>query len=187
MFILSASHAIRVAIDEAFKCKETGEAKNIVFGLTGTGYFDLMARLRTAYFACKSPYLLYSDISALLIEFILHFPKSEKLAGKDFFLLEREDGIIFGECLGFLIKRIVQQFKAIAFPFVIRMYGNRTKSPNREDASVLQGESCLSSNVVFSSGLRVCGVMFITCLPDLMKYIMLENSHESISLIDSSE
>ncbi|MBQ0067351.1 MAG: TrpB-like pyridoxal phosphate-dependent enzyme, partial [Phascolarctobacterium sp.] len=38
-----SSHAIRVAIDEALKCKETGEAKNIVFGLTGTGYFDLFA------------------------------------------------------------------------------------------------------------------------------------------------
>ena len=38
-----SSHAIRAAIDEAMKCKETGEAKNIVFGLTGTGYFDLMA------------------------------------------------------------------------------------------------------------------------------------------------
>ena len=38
-----SSHAIRVAIDEALKCKETGEAKNIVFGLTGTGYFDLKA------------------------------------------------------------------------------------------------------------------------------------------------
>lgn len=38
-----SSHAIRVAIDEALKCKETGEAKNIVFGLTGTGYFDLYA------------------------------------------------------------------------------------------------------------------------------------------------
>ncbi|MBQ6610123.1 MAG: TrpB-like pyridoxal phosphate-dependent enzyme [Oscillospiraceae bacterium] len=38
-----SSHAIRVAIDEALKCKETGEAKTIVFGLTGTGYFDLYA------------------------------------------------------------------------------------------------------------------------------------------------
>jgi len=38
-----SSHAIKVAIDEALKCKETGEAKNIVFGLTGTGYFDLKA------------------------------------------------------------------------------------------------------------------------------------------------
>ena len=38
-----SSHAIRVAIDEALKCKESGEAKNIVFGLTGTGYFDLVA------------------------------------------------------------------------------------------------------------------------------------------------
>ena len=37
------SHAIRVAIDEALKCKETGEEKTIVFGLTGTGYFDLKA------------------------------------------------------------------------------------------------------------------------------------------------
>ena len=38
-----SSHAIRVAIDEALKCKETGEEKTIVFGLTGTGYFDLQA------------------------------------------------------------------------------------------------------------------------------------------------
>ncbi len=38
-----SSHAIKVAIDEAKKCAETGEAKNIVFGLTGTGYFDLVA------------------------------------------------------------------------------------------------------------------------------------------------
>lgn len=38
-----SSHAIRVAIDEALKCKETGEKKTIVFGLTGTGYFDLYA------------------------------------------------------------------------------------------------------------------------------------------------
>ncbi|MCX7658037.1 MAG: TrpB-like pyridoxal phosphate-dependent enzyme [Oscillospiraceae bacterium] len=38
-----SSHAIRVAVDEALKCKETGEAKTIVFGLTGTGYFDMSA------------------------------------------------------------------------------------------------------------------------------------------------
>ena len=38
-----SSHAIRVAIDEALKCKDTGEEKTIVFGLTGTGYFDLYA------------------------------------------------------------------------------------------------------------------------------------------------
>ena len=38
-----SSHAIRAAIDEANKCCETGEEKNIVFGLTGTGYFDLYA------------------------------------------------------------------------------------------------------------------------------------------------
>ena len=40
---LHGSHAIRVAIDEALKCKETGEEKTIVFGLTGTGYFDMVA------------------------------------------------------------------------------------------------------------------------------------------------
>lgn len=38
-----SSHAIRCTIDEALKCKESGEAKNILFGLTGTGYFDLTA------------------------------------------------------------------------------------------------------------------------------------------------
>ena len=38
-----SSHAIRAAIDEALKCKETGEAKTILFGLTGTGYFDMSA------------------------------------------------------------------------------------------------------------------------------------------------
>ena len=38
-----SSHAIRVAIDEALRCKETGEEKTILFGLTGTGYFDLYA------------------------------------------------------------------------------------------------------------------------------------------------
>lgn len=38
-----SAHAIRVAIDEANKCKETGEEKTIVFGLTGTGYFDMVA------------------------------------------------------------------------------------------------------------------------------------------------
>ncbi|MCI8925788.1 MAG: TrpB-like pyridoxal phosphate-dependent enzyme [Lachnospiraceae bacterium] len=38
-----SSHAIKVAIDEAMKCKETGEEKTILFGLTGTGYFDMIA------------------------------------------------------------------------------------------------------------------------------------------------
>ncbi|MCI8825444.1 MAG: TrpB-like pyridoxal phosphate-dependent enzyme [Lachnospiraceae bacterium] len=38
-----SSHAIKVAINEALKCKETGEQKTIVFGLTGTGYFDMVA------------------------------------------------------------------------------------------------------------------------------------------------
>ena len=38
-----SAHAIKAAIDEAVKCKETGEEKTIVFGLTGTGYFDMVA------------------------------------------------------------------------------------------------------------------------------------------------
>ena len=38
-----SSHAIRAAIDEAVKCRESGEAKTILFGLTGTGYFDMNA------------------------------------------------------------------------------------------------------------------------------------------------
>ena len=38
-----SAHAIRVAMDEALKCKESGEEKTILFGLTGTGYFDLTA------------------------------------------------------------------------------------------------------------------------------------------------
>ena len=38
-----SSHAIKGAIDEALKCKETGEAKTILFGLTGTGFFDMVA------------------------------------------------------------------------------------------------------------------------------------------------
>lgn len=41
-----SSHAIKVAMDEALKCKETGEEKTIVFGLTGTGYFDMYAYQR---------------------------------------------------------------------------------------------------------------------------------------------
>lgn len=46
-----SAHAIRTAIDEALKCKESGEAKTILFGLTGTGYFDMMAY--TAYLEGK--------------------------------------------------------------------------------------------------------------------------------------
>jgi tryptophan synthase beta chain len=38
-----SSHAIKAAMDEAMKCKKTGEQKTIVFGLTGTGYFDMMS------------------------------------------------------------------------------------------------------------------------------------------------
>ena len=38
-----SSHALKVAMDEALKCKETGEKKTILFGLSGTGYFDMTA------------------------------------------------------------------------------------------------------------------------------------------------
>ena len=38
-----SGHAIKVAMDEAIRCRETGEEKTIVFGLTGTGYFDMVA------------------------------------------------------------------------------------------------------------------------------------------------
>lgn len=38
-----SAHAIRTAMDEAIKCRETGEVKTILFGLTGTGYFDMTA------------------------------------------------------------------------------------------------------------------------------------------------
>ena len=38
-----SSHAIRVAMDEALRCRETGEERTIVLGLTGTGYFDMVA------------------------------------------------------------------------------------------------------------------------------------------------
>ena len=38
-----SSHAIKAAVDEALACKESGEAKTILFGLTGTGYFDMKA------------------------------------------------------------------------------------------------------------------------------------------------
>ena len=41
-----SAHAIRVAIDEALKCKEAGEAKTILFGLSGTGYFDMSAYMQ---------------------------------------------------------------------------------------------------------------------------------------------
>ncbi|HYE82940.1 MAG TPA: TrpB-like pyridoxal phosphate-dependent enzyme [Clostridia bacterium] len=41
-----SAHAIRAAIDEALKCRETGEAKTILFGLTGTGYFDMQAYMQ---------------------------------------------------------------------------------------------------------------------------------------------
>ena len=42
----ASAHAIQSAIEEAFKCKESGEAKPILFGLTGTGYFDMSAYMQ---------------------------------------------------------------------------------------------------------------------------------------------
>jgi len=41
-----SAHAILAAVEEAKKCKETGEAKTILFGLTGTGYFDMAAYMQ---------------------------------------------------------------------------------------------------------------------------------------------
>ncbi len=38
-----SSHAICAAIQEAIKCRESGESKTILFNLTGTGYFDMTA------------------------------------------------------------------------------------------------------------------------------------------------
>ncbi|MBP5224337.1 MAG: TrpB-like pyridoxal-phosphate dependent enzyme, partial [Lachnospiraceae bacterium] len=66
-----SSHAIRVAIDEALKCKETGEEKTIVFGLTGTGYFDLVAYEK--YHDGKMDDYIPTD--AELAEFRTHLPK----------------------------------------------------------------------------------------------------------------
>lgn len=54
-----SSHAIKAAIDEALKCKETGEKKVILFGLTGTGYFDMSAYRR--YLAGEIEDILPSD------------------------------------------------------------------------------------------------------------------------------
>ena len=41
-----SNHAVKVAVDEALKCKQTGEKKKILFGLTGTGYFDMQAYMQ---------------------------------------------------------------------------------------------------------------------------------------------
>ncbi|MDR1620057.1 MAG: TrpB-like pyridoxal phosphate-dependent enzyme [Clostridiales bacterium] len=54
-----SAHAIRVAVDEALRCRETGEAKTILFGLTGTGYFDLAAY--TQYHSGQMPDYIPSD------------------------------------------------------------------------------------------------------------------------------
>ena len=68
-----SSHAIRVAIDEALKCKETGEAKTIVFGLTGTGYFDLKAY--AAYNdGNMNDYIPTDEVLQASINKIPHFP-----------------------------------------------------------------------------------------------------------------
>ena len=61
-----SSHAIRVAIDEALKCKETGEEKTILFGLTGTGYFDMYAyeKFNDGKMGDYIPCLLYTSDAA---------------------------------------------------------------------------------------------------------------------------
>ncbi|MBQ9459907.1 MAG: TrpB-like pyridoxal phosphate-dependent enzyme [Oscillospiraceae bacterium] len=66
-----SSHAIRVALEEALKCRETGEEKNIVFGLTGTGYFDM-----TAYEKFHDG-LMEDDIptDGVLAEYASHLPE----------------------------------------------------------------------------------------------------------------
>jgi len=66
-----SSHAIRAAIDEALKCKETGEAKTILFGLSGTGYFDM-----SAYMQYRSGAMVdYVPTDEELNESLQHLPK----------------------------------------------------------------------------------------------------------------
>lgn len=69
-----SSHAIRAAIDEALKCKETGEKKTILFGLTGTGYFDLKAYEQ--YNDGKMSDVIPTD--AQIAESLSHLPKVDK-------------------------------------------------------------------------------------------------------------
>ena len=69
-----SSHAIRAAIDEALKCKETGEEKTILFGLTGTGYFDLKAYEQ--YNDGKMSDVIPTD--AQIAESLSHLPKVDK-------------------------------------------------------------------------------------------------------------
>ncbi len=68
-----SSHAIRVAIDEAMKCRETGEEKTILFGLTGTGYFDMVAYERFH----NGEMTDYVPSDAELKESFAHLPKVE--------------------------------------------------------------------------------------------------------------
>ena len=66
-----SSHAIRAAIDEALKCKETGEAKTILFNLSGTGYFDM-----SAYMQYKNGEMVdYVPTDEELFESLQHLPK----------------------------------------------------------------------------------------------------------------
>jgi len=66
-----SSHAIKAAIDEALKCKETGEAKTILFGLSGTGYFDM-----SAYMQYRSGAMVdYIPSDEELNESLQHLPK----------------------------------------------------------------------------------------------------------------
>ena len=71
-----SSHAIRVAIDEALKCKETGEEKTIVFGLTGTGYFDMVAYGKYNDGEMSDYIPTYDDLKAGF-DGITHFPVNE--------------------------------------------------------------------------------------------------------------
>ena len=71
-----SSHAIKVAIDEALKCKETGEEKTILFGLTGTGYFDMYAYEKFNNGEMSDYFPSDEDILAGLSQ-IPHFPGNE--------------------------------------------------------------------------------------------------------------
>ena len=71
-----SSHAIRAAIDEALKCKETGEEKTILFGLTGTGYFDMVA-YEQYHNGSMSDYIPTDEDLAIGFEGIPQFPGNE--------------------------------------------------------------------------------------------------------------
>ncbi|MBR4597515.1 MAG: TrpB-like pyridoxal phosphate-dependent enzyme [Opitutales bacterium] len=68
-----SSHAIKAAMDEAIKCRESGEAKTILFGLTGTGYFDLYAYQKFNDRQMSD----YIPTDAELAESLSHLPKMD--------------------------------------------------------------------------------------------------------------